>query len=76
MDPAAMGGAQGMGAGVPNMTRGPRDRLIGVAVTIVRGPNKGIAGIIKDTNAGLARVELATSRKVVNVDIKYLYRRL
>ena len=51
MNPAMSGGGM-VGSG--NVGRGPRDRLIGVAVTVIKGPHKGYIGIIKDTN-GLSR---------------------
>ncbi|KAH9022167.1 transcription elongation factor Spt5 [Lactarius pseudohatsudake] len=54
MNPALSGGVTGgmVGSG---MGRGPRDRLIGVLVTVVKGPQKGYIGIIKDTNGPIAR---------------------
>ena len=56
--------------------RGPRDRLIGVHVAIIKGPQKGYYGTIKDTNGNLARVELQTSNKVITIDKVKLKRRL
>lgn len=48
--------------------RGPRDRLIGTPVMVTKGPSKGVAGVIKDTNGTLARVELLTGNKVISID--------
>lgn len=69
MNPAMAGGAQGGGmVGSGNMGRGPRDRLIGKLVAIVKGPHKGYAGTVKDTNGPIARVELQTGNKVITID--------
>lgn len=75
MNPALVPPTGGM-VGSGNMGRGPRDRLIGVTVTIVKGPYKGYVGAIKDTNGPIARVELHTGNKVVAVDKEKLKRRL
>ncbi|KAK7057324.1 transcription elongation factor SPT5 [Favolaschia claudopus] len=75
MNPALVSPTGGM-VGSGNMGRGPRDRLIGVTVTIVKGPYKGYVGAIKDTNGPIARVELHTGNKVVPVDKEKLKRRL
>ncbi|KAF7362025.1 Transcription elongation factor SPT5 [Mycena venus] len=75
MNPALVPPTGGM-VGSGNMGRGPRDRLIGVTVTIVKGPYKGYVGAIKDTNGPIARVELHTGNKVVPVDKEKLKRRL
>ncbi|KAJ6499455.1 transcription elongation factor SPT5 [Mycena sanguinolenta] len=75
MNPALVAPTGGM-VGSGNMGRGPRDRLIGVTVTIVKGPYKGYVGAIKDTNGPIARVELHTGNKVVPVDKEKLKRRL
>ncbi|KAH9077820.1 transcription elongation factor Spt5 [Lactarius deliciosus] len=74
MNPALSGGVTGgmVGSG---MGRGPRDRLIGVLVTVVKGPQKGYIGIIKDTNGPIARVELNTNNKVITIEKERLYRR-
>ncbi|KAJ7713958.1 transcription elongation factor Spt5 [Mycena maculata] len=74
MNPALVPPTGGM-VGSGNMGRGPRDRLIGVTVTIVKGPYKGYVGAIKDTNGPIARVELHTGNKVVAVDKEKLRRR-
>lgn len=75
MNPALVQPQGGM-VGSGNMGRGPRDRLIGVTVTVVKGPYKGYVGAIKDTNGPIARVELHTGNKVVAVDKEKLKRRL
>lgn len=48
--------------------RGPKDRLINMQVTIVKGDFKGYQGTVKDTNGNNARVELVTNRKVITID--------
>ncbi|RDX52442.1 transcription elongation factor Spt5 [Lentinus brumalis] len=74
MNPALSGGAGGMvGSGM--MGRGPRDRLIGVSVMVIKGPSKGYVGTIKDTNGPHARVELLTGNKVITIDKEKLRRR-
>jgi len=50
MNPALSGGAATGGMVGSGMNRGLRDRLIGVLVTVVKGPQKGYVGTIKDTN--------------------------
>jgi transcription elongation factor SPT5 len=74
MNPALSGGVTGgmVGSG---MGRGPRDRLIGVLVTVIKGPQKGYIGLIKDTNGPTARVELNTNNKVITIEKEKLYRR-
>jgi transcription elongation factor SPT5 len=62
-----------VGSGI--IGRGPRDRLIGTHVMVVKGPSKGVAGIIKDTNGTLARVELLTGNKVISIDKSKIKRR-
>jgi transcription elongation factor SPT5 len=69
---APTGGMVGSG----NMGRGPRDRLIGVAVMVIKGAHKGYAGTIKDTNGPIARVELQTGNKIITIDKEKLFRRL
>ncbi|KAH9169562.1 early transcription elongation factor of RNA pol II, NGN section-domain-containing protein, partial [Lactarius sanguifluus] len=69
MNPATSGG---VGSG---MGRGPRDRLIGVLVTVVKGPQKGYIGIIKETNGPIARVQLNNNNKVITIEKERLYRR-
>lgn len=58
------GGMVGSG----NMGRGPRDRIIGSLIIIVKGPHKGYAGSVKDTNGPIARIELLAGNKVITVD--------
>ena len=55
-----------VGSGV--LGRGPRDRLIGTPVMVIKGPSKGVAGVVKDTNGNIARVELLTGNKVISID--------
>ena len=75
MNPAMSGGAPlGGMVGSGNMGRGPRDRLIGVMVSVIRGPNKGLRGTIKDTNGPLARVELTANNKVISIEKEKLKR--
>ncbi|KAL7284752.1 hypothetical protein ACG7TL_002059 [Trametes sanguinea] len=74
MNPALSGGAGGM-VGSGNIGRGPRDRLIGVSVMVIKGPSKGYVGTIKDTNGPHARVELLTGNKVITIDKEKLRRR-
>jgi len=71
MNPALLN-AQG---GAPSMSRGPRDRLVGVNVVIVKGPQKGYLGTIKDVNGEHCRVELNTTNKIVTVEKLKLRRR-
>ena len=75
MNPLLSGGAGGM-VGSGTMGRGPRDRLIGVSVTIIKGPNKGYVGTVKDTNGSQARVELLSGNKVITIDKEKLKRRM
>jgi transcription elongation factor SPT5 len=75
MNPTAAGGAQGGMVGSGAMGRGPRDRDIGAAITVVKGNHKGYNGIIKDINGTLARVELNTGNKVITIEKQKLYRR-
>ena len=75
MNPALAQPTGGM-VGSGNMGRGPRDRLIGVGVTAIKGPHKGYNGIIKDTNGQICRVELNTGNKIISIDKAKLHRRL
>lgn len=68
MDPSRSGGAGGGMVGSGMMGRGPRDRLIGMNVVVIKGPTKGYLGTIKDTNGPVARVELLTGNKVITID--------
>lgn len=45
-----------------------RDEDIGKLCYIIRGPHKGLQGIIKDINGPLARVELHTNNKTLTVE--------
>ena len=75
MNPALSGGAVTGGMVGSGMGHGMRDRLIGVIVTVVKGPQKGYVGTIKDTNGPNARVELNTNNKVITIEKQKLYRR-
>jgi len=73
----SINGAMNQGGVVgSNVFRGPRDRVIGYQVTIVKGVNKSYIGIIKDTNGPIVRVELATKNKVISIERDKLKRRL
>ena len=76
MNPHVAGGAAIGGMVGSGMARGPRDRDIGALVAVVKGPQKGYIGIIKDTNGNLARVELHTGNKVITIDKQKLHRKL
>ena len=75
MNPALSGGAITGGMVGSGMGRGMRDRLIGVLVTVIKGPQKGYVGTIKDTNGSIARVELNTNNKVISIEKAKLCRR-
>uniref|UniRef100_A0A0W0G1Y1 Transcription elongation factor SPT5 n=1 Tax=Moniliophthora roreri TaxID=221103 RepID=A0A0W0G1Y1_MONRR len=75
MNPALAAPTGGMVGSGP-MGRGPRDRLIGVSVTVIKGPHKGYVGTIKDTNGAIARVELHTGNKIISIEKAKLHRRL
>ncbi|OAV91011.1 hypothetical protein PTTG_04800 [Puccinia triticina 1-1 BBBD Race 1] len=45
-----------------------RDEDIGKLCYIIKGPNKGLQGIIKDINGLLARVELHTNNKTLTIE--------
>lgn len=62
-DPAAAAGNMNQLGG-----RGPKDRLINMNVTVVKGEFKGYEGTVKDTNGNTARVELVTNRKIISID--------
>ncbi|KAF8524357.1 transcription elongation factor Spt5 [Hysterangium stoloniferum] len=74
MNPAMTGAPPGGFVGSGAMGRGPRDRLIGVHVVVVKGTFKGYVGVIKDTNGAQARVELNTGNKVITVEKEKLKR--
>ena len=63
MNPALSGGAGGM-VGLAMLGHGPRDRLMGVSVMIV----KGYVKTVKDTNGPHACVELLMGSKVITID--------
>ncbi|KAI8324213.1 hypothetical protein GQ54DRAFT_256881, partial [Martensiomyces pterosporus] len=65
----AMGRGRGRGrGGRVGSLRGGRDPLIGKSVVANRGPYKGYMGIVKDATDSVARVELHTNARVVNID--------
>jgi transcription elongation factor SPT5 len=76
MNPALAGGAGGGMVGSGVMARGPRDRAVDRIVTVIKGPSKGLVGIIKDTNGLLARVELTTRNKIITIEKEKLKLRL
>ena len=75
MNPALSGGAVGGGMVGSQMSRGPRDQMVGMSVVVVRGPQKGLIGIVKDTNGPLARVELQIGNRVITIDKSKLRRK-
>jgi len=75
MNPTMMAPTGGM-AGSGAMTRGPKDRDIGLTVTVIKGAHKGYVGTIKDTNGHIARVELRTGNKVIMIEKEKIYERL
>jgi transcription elongation factor SPT5 len=69
MNPASAGGALVGGAvSMASIGRGPRDRVIGLVIVIVKGPKKGYVGTIKDTNGPIARVEVHTDNRVISIE--------
>jgi len=75
MNPALVQPTGGM-VGSGNMSRGPKDADIGATVMVIKGPHKGYAGTIRDTNGNIARVELRTGNKLIMIEKEKLYRRL
>ncbi|KND03208.1 uncharacterized protein SPPG_02265 [Spizellomyces punctatus DAOM BR117] len=61
------GGFHGRGGGRGGRGRGGRDPLVSKTVTISGGEYKGYLGIVKDVMDNMARVELHTSSRVINV---------
>lgn len=76
MNPAMAAPGSGGLVGSGGMGRGPRDRLVGMTVTVIKGPNKGYVGIIKDTSGAIARVELHAGSKVITIDKEKILQRL
>lgn len=68
MNPAVAGNTQSQGMIGSQVGRGPRDRLIGVICKIIKGPQKGYNGIIKDTNGNQLRIELQANNKIITID--------
>jgi transcription elongation factor SPT5 len=64
MNPAVAGGV----GGAPSMSRGPRDKLIGVIIKIIKGTQKGYQGVIKDVNGQQCRVELSTNNRIITIE--------
>ena len=60
----------GQGAMAP--PRAGPDRLIKKRIKITRGPYKGHRGLVKDTTSEVARIELESKNKTVNVEKEYL----
>lgn len=75
MNPATAGGASGGMVGSGVVGRGPRDRLIGTPVSVVKGFHKGYLGVIKETNGNIIRVELSAGNKVIALEKDKLRRR-
>ena len=75
MNPALMQPVGGM-VGSGNMGRGPKDRHIGLTVAVVKGPQKGYVGTIKDTNGNVCRVELRTGNKIITIEKEKLRERM
>jgi len=65
MNPA-LGGQNGAMAPPPKTVG--RDRLIGQLVHIRKGPYKGHKGLVKDTTASSARIELQSKNKIINIE--------
>ncbi|KAI8456704.1 hypothetical protein BY996DRAFT_8441431 [Phakopsora pachyrhizi] len=63
---APIGGTPQLAAGVGQ--RFKRDEDIGKLCYIIKGPHKGLQGIIKDINGLLARVELHTNSKTLTIE--------
>ena len=55
------------GRGGPGGPRGGRDPLISKSVVITKGPYKGYLGVCREVYNNMARVELHTNAKIVNV---------
>jgi transcription elongation factor SPT5 len=70
INPALKAGTMN-GAMLPPQRPGP-DRLLRQRVKIRQGMYKGHRGIVKDTTAGEARVELESKNKVVNISKDHL----
>lgn len=68
MNPAMKRNPQdGQNAGMPPPKTFGRDRAIGQTVTIRKGPYKSLLGIVKETTDTMARVELHTKGKTINI---------
>ncbi len=71
INPLLKTGAANGGAMLPPQRLGP-DRLVKQRVKIRQGMYKGHRGLVKDTTAGEARVELESKNKVVNISKDHL----
>ncbi|KAJ1965083.1 transcription elongation factor spt5 [Dipsacomyces acuminosporus] len=71
----ASGRGRGRGGRVGSL-RGGRDPIVGKNVVATRGPYKGYMGIVKDATDTMARVELHTNARIVNIDKEKLSVRL
>ena len=56
----------------PNAATGPVGHLIGKNVTITGGPQKGYVGFVKQIADNIARVELHTNGKIINIAVDKL----
>lgn len=75
-NPSLNGALNSGGVVGSNIFRGPRDRVIGLQVTVIKGVYKAYIGVIKDTNGNMVRVELSSKNKVVTIERDKLKRRL
>ncbi|KAG8896259.1 transcription elongation factor spt5 [Tulasnella sp. 403] len=66
---------QGGMVGSGMMSKGGKDKLVGVLVMVVQGPWKGYMGTIKDTNDQACRVELQTRNKIIMIEKAKLRRK-
>lgn len=72
LNPALFGVVASNSADAALNDRGRRDGRIDRKVAVIKGPQKGQAGIIKDVTGLVARVELHTSSKVVAIPLANL----
>ncbi|WFD32690.1 transcription elongation factor spt5 [Malassezia sp. CBS 17886] len=72
MNPALKDIGTDAGANAAGPRRGGRDFFAGKHVAIIRGPYKTYRGIIKDSTAGTARVELHTMSKILTVPLDHM----
>ena len=67
MNPALQNGGMNGVNGMPPPNTFRRDRAIGAAVSIRKGPYKGLQGVVKDSTDSEARVELHSKAKIITV---------